>query len=64
MRRNPDEREPRALAVAIWTVTGLLAGVAVSIVMGNFPLPVVICGAIGLAFGFYTTRVKYTPSDD
>jgi hypothetical protein len=43
---------------------GLLVGLAISIVMGNFPLPVVICGAIGLAFGLYMTRVKYTPSDD
>lgn len=43
---------------------GLLVGVAASIVMGNFPFPVVILGAIGLAFGLLTTRVKYTPSDD
>ena len=64
MRRNPADREPRAPAVAIWTVTGLMLGVAVSIVVGSFPIPVVICGLIGLAVGLYTTRVKYTPSDD
>ncbi len=64
MRRNPDEREPRAPAIAIWTVTGLLLGVAVSIVMGSFPIPAVIFALIGLALGFYLTRPKYTPSDD
>ena len=64
MRHNPDEREPRAPAIAIWTVIGLLLGVAVSIVMGSFPIPVVVCGLIGLAYGLYTTRTKYTPTDD
>ena len=64
MRHNPDEREPRAPAVAIWTVTGLLAGVAVSVVMGSFPVPALICGLIGMAYGLYTTRARYTPSDD
>ena len=64
VRRNPDEREPRAPAVAIWTVTGLLAGVAVSVVAGSFPVPAIICGLIGLAFGLYMTRVKTTPGDD
>jgi len=33
-------------------------------VTGSFPIPVLICALIGLAFGLYTTRVKYTPSDD
>lgn len=64
MRDDPDRREPRAPAIAIWTITGLLAGVAVSIATGSFPIPVIVCGLIGLAFGFYLTRVKYTPSDD
>ena len=64
MRSNPDEREPRAPAVAIWTVTGLFAGVAVSVVAGSFPIPAIVCGLIGLGFGLYMTRVKITPSDD
>jgi hypothetical protein len=64
VRRNPDDREPRAPAIAIWTVTGLLLGVAVCIVLGSFPIPAVICGLIGLAYGLYTTRAKYTPTDD
>jgi hypothetical protein len=64
VREDPDRREPRAPAIVIWTVTGLLAGVAVSVVTGSFLIPVVICALIGLAFGVYLTRVKYTPSDD
>jgi hypothetical protein len=64
VRRNPDDREPRAPAVAIWTVTGLFVGVAASVVAGSFPAPAVICGLIGLAFGLYLTRTKHTPTDD
>jgi uncharacterized membrane protein len=64
VRHDPDKREPRAPAVAIWTVIGLLVGVAVTIVSGSFPIPAIICGLLGLAYGLYTTRVKYTPSDD
>ena len=50
--------------MAIWTLVGLLVGLAASIVTGSFPIPLIICGLIGLAFGLFMTRVKYTPSDD
>lgn len=64
VQNDPNAREPRLPAVIIWTVTGLLAGIAVSIVAGAFPVPAVIGAAIGLAYGLYTTRTKYTPTDD
>jgi len=64
VRRNPDDREPRAPAVAVWTVTGLLAGVALAIVLGIVVLPVAFGAIAGLLFGLYTTRTKHTPTDD
>ena len=64
MKDDPTFREPRWPAVAIWTVCGLLLGVAFSIVVGAFPIPAVVGGIIGLLVGLYQTRVKYTPDDD
>ena len=34
MRNDPELREPRLPAVAIWTLTGLLMGLALGIVTG------------------------------
>jgi len=64
VRKDPDSREPRAPAVAIWTVTGLLVGVALAIVTGSFVVSIVVCAAIGLIFGLYITRTKHVPTDD
>ena len=64
VRKDPDSREPRAPAVAIWTVTGLLVGVALAIVTGSFLVSIVVCAAIGLIFGLYITRTKHVPTDD
>jgi uncharacterized membrane protein len=64
VRKDPDSREPRGPAVAIWTVTGLLVGVALAIVTGSFMVSIVICAAIGLIFGLYITRTKHVPTDD
>lgn len=50
--------------MAIWTVTGLLAGVAVAIVTGSFVVSIVICALLGLAYGLFTTRTKHVPMDD
>jgi uncharacterized membrane protein len=64
VRKDPDSREPRGPAVAIWTVTGLLIGVALAIVTGSFMVSIVVCAAIGLIFGLYITRTKHVPTDD
>jgi len=64
VRRDPQDHEPRAPAVVIWTVTGLLAGLAVAIVTGSFVLPIGFGALLGLAFGLYTTRTKHVPMDD
>ena len=64
VRKDPERREPRAPAVAIWTVTGLLVGVALAIVTGSFVVSIVVCAAIGLVFGLYITRTKHVPTDD
>ncbi len=50
--------------MGIWTLSGLLMGVAMGIVLGAFPLPQVIFGLLGLAFGLFTTRHKEVPDDD
>ncbi len=64
MRNDPTFNEPRCPAIAIWTVSGLLLGLAVSIVGGFFPVPLVVGAVIGLAVGLFVTRAKYTPEDD
>lgn len=65
MRKDPQARDPRAPAVAIWTVTGLLLGLAFSIVVGGGVLvPTLVGAAIGLLFGLYITRTKPGRIDD
>ncbi len=64
MRNDPNVTEPRWPAILIWTVSGLLLGLAVSIIGGFFPVPLVVGGLIGLAVGLRATRVTYVPEDD
>src|SRR6476619_4376084 len=64
MRNDPTFTEPRWPAIAIWTFSGLLLGLAFTIVVGFFPVPLVIGALIGWAVGLFMTRVKYTPEDD
>ena len=62
--KTPEDREPRAPAIAIWTLTGALLGLAAGVVLSNVPLLVLIFGVVGLLYGLYTTRPKHTPEDD
>ncbi len=62
--RTPEGKEPRAPAIAIWTLTGAFVGLAGGVVLSNVPLFVVIFAVVGLLYGFYTTRPKQTPDDD
>lgn len=64
MRKDPQRRESRLPAIAIWTVTGLLVGVAISVVVSSFPIPLLVGGAIGLSYGLFATRPKFTPDED
>jgi hypothetical protein len=64
MRNDPDYHEPRWPAILIWTTSGLLLGLATSIIGGFFPVPLVVGGALGLVVGLVVTRVKYVPEDD
>jgi hypothetical protein len=64
VRNDPNVTEPRWPAILIWTVSGLLLGLAVSIIGGFFPVPLVVGGLVGLAVGLRATRVKYVPEDD
>jgi xanthosine utilization system XapX-like protein len=50
--------------VGIWTVTGFLVGVALSLVVGSFPVPALICAVLGLLFGLFMTRQKFVPDED
>lgn len=59
MRSDPTRREPRAPAVAIWTLFGLLVGAAGGILFGSFLLPVVVGTGLGLVFGLFTTRTMH-----
>ena len=64
MRNDPTQSEPRWPAILIWTASGLFLGLAVSIIGGLFPIPMLVGAGIGLAVGLFLTRVKYVPEDD
>lgn len=64
VRNDPNWQEPRAPAVAVWTVCGLLVGAAVGIVLGSVLLPVVIGTLLGLLYGLFRTRRRTLPDDD
>ena len=64
MKKDPNARESRLPAVAIWTVSGLLLGLAFGLVVSSFPIPAVVGVAIGLAFGLFITRAKFVPDED
>ena len=62
--KTPEDRERRSPAIAIWTLTGALLGLAGGVVLSKVPLLVLIFGVLGLLYGFYTTRPKHTPDED
>ena len=62
--KDPQSREPRAPAVAIWAVTGLLLGVAFGIVVGGVLVPALVGAVLGALFGLFITRTKLGPIDD
>lgn len=64
MRKDPQYRESRIPALLIWTATGLLAGLAIALVSSSFPVPVLIGAALGLAYGLFATRTRFTPDED
>jgi len=64
MKRGPQDRESRVPAIAIWTVCGLLLGLAFGVVISNVALPVLSGAVVGFLYGLYTTRRKITPDDD
>jgi len=64
VRKDPNWREPRMPAVAVWTLFGLLAGVAAGVVLGLFVLPVVVGTGLGLLYGLFSTRRMHLPDDD
>lgn len=64
VRDDPNWREPRWPAVAIWTVAGLLVGVAAGIVLGLIVLLPVVGAGFGLLYGLFTTRRRQLPDDD
>ena len=64
VRNNPQSREPRAPAVAIWAFSGLLLGVAFGIVVGGVLVPMLVGAVLGALFGLFATRVKPGPIDD
>ncbi|HEY5878279.1 MAG TPA: hypothetical protein VIU11_05180 [Nakamurella sp.] len=64
MQNDPNWREPRAPAVAIWTLFGLLVGVAGGFLTGLLVLLPVVCGTFGLLYGLFTTRRRQLPEDD
>ena len=64
MRKDPEFREPRLPAIAIWTLIGLLVGVALGVFTGLLLLLPIVGAALGLLYGLYSTRVKFVPEDD
>jgi hypothetical protein len=61
---DPNWREPRAPAIAIWTITGLLVGVAAAVVLSLWVLAPVVGAGLGLLYGLYTTRRREVPGGD
>jgi hypothetical protein len=49
--------------VAVWTLFGVLVGVAGGILFGSFLLPVVVGTGLGLLFGLFTTRKMHLPDE-
>ena len=64
MRNDPQSREPRAPAVAIWASSGLLFGLAFGIVVGGVLVPMLVGAVLGALFGLFTTRTKPGSIDD
>ena len=64
MQKDPNWREPRAPAIAIWTITGLLVGVAAAVVLSLWVLAPVVGAGLGLLYGVYATRRRELPEDD
>lgn len=64
MRKDPNRRESRTPAIAIWTITGLLVGVAAAVVLNLWVLAPVVGTGLGLLYGVYTTRRRQLPEDD
>ncbi len=64
MKKDPQFHEPRAPAIAIWAVTGLLLGVAFGIVVGGVLVPASVGAGLGGLFGLFTTRRRPGPIDD
>ena len=64
MQKDPNWREPRAPAIAIWTVTGLLVGVAGAVVLSLWVLAPVVGAGLGLLYGLFSTRRREFPEDD
>jgi fatty acid desaturase len=64
VRKDPQSRESRAPAIAIWTVSGLLVGLAFGIVVGGVLVPMLVAAVLGALFGLFTTRSKPGSIDD
>ena len=64
VRKDPEARESRVPATAIWTVAGLMLGLAFGVVISSVAVPVIIGAVVGLLFGLFTTRTRFTPEDD
>jgi hypothetical protein len=64
VRNDPELHEPRLPAVAIWTFTGLLMGLALGIVTSAMVIALVLGGLLGLSWGLFTTRERQRPVDD
>ncbi len=64
VRSDPDAREPRAPAIAIWTLSGLIVGVAAGVISGSFLVAMAIFGGLGLLYGVFATRRRDMPEDD
>ena len=64
VKKDPNARESRLPAIAIWTVSGLLVGLALGLVISSFPVPAIAGLVLGLGYGLFATRKKFVPEDD